>query len=114
MRTRKLPVILLLLFILCTGAEATSRALMVVPELLFNGRTAECSVMMREAGKEIEATLELWEGDTLLDSWTDSGISFLSIEGHHRATSGETYTVKVYGTVNGESFTATPLSKTCP
>ena len=113
MRNRVLPALLSLVLVVCLGTSAAeARALKVVPQLSFTGTTAECSVNIREFGKKIEATMELWEGRTLLDSWSGSGSSVLMLEGSHRAVSGRTYTVEVYGTIDGEAFEAASLSKT--
>ena len=40
-------------------------------------------------------------------------ISTLTINGTCRVAKGVTYTLKVYGTADGQSFSSTPLSKTC-
>ena len=70
MRNRVLPALLSLVLVVCLGTGAAeARALKAVPQLSFTGTTAECSVNIREFGKRIEATMELWEGRTLLDSW---------------------------------------------
>ena len=115
MRTRIFSVLLSLTLVLYMGSTAAyARSTRVVPELYFNGKTAECYVYIREIGQEIEATLELWEGRTLLDSWSGSGSSVLTLEGSHRAASGHTYTVEVYGTVGGESFEGIPVTATYP
>jgi len=38
------------------------RAISVTPNSDFSGTTANCSVRINEIGKQIEATLELWQG----------------------------------------------------
>ena len=40
-------------------------------------------------------------------------ISALTITGSCTVTKGVTYTLKVYGTADAQSFSSTPLSKTC-
>ena len=115
MRTRILSILLSFVIVLCMGiGVAEARSAIVRPQLLFDGSTAECYVYIRSPGDEIEATMELWEGRTLLDSWSGSGSSVLTLEGSHRATSGHTYTVEIYGTVDGEPLDVTPVSETCP
>lgn len=115
MRNRVLPAVLSLVLVVCLGTSAAeARATTVFPQLSFRGNMVECSVMIREPGQQITATLELWEGQTLLDSWSGSGSSVLMLEGSHRAVSGRTYTVEVYGTIDGASFEAPSTSKTCP
>ena len=113
MRNRVLPALLSMALVVCLGTSAAeARASTILPQLSFRGNTVECSVMIREPGQQITATLELWEGCTLLDSWSGSGSSVLNLEGSHRAVSGRTYTVEVYGTIDGEAFEAASLSKT--
>ena len=115
MRTRIFSGLLSFVLVLYFGSTvAYARSARVVPELYFNGTTAECSVYIREFGQKIEATMELWEGSTLVNSWSDSGSSVLTLEGSYRATSGHTYTVEVYGTIGGEPFNGVSSSKTCP
>ncbi|MCD8192370.1 MAG: hypothetical protein LUD55_06235 [Oscillospiraceae bacterium] len=97
----------------CFAANAEARTSIGAPVLSFSGNTAQCSVRIIENGK-ISATLELWQGNTLIDSWEGSGTSYLSISGSHTVTSGKTYTAKVSGTANGVEFTGTSESKVCP
>lgn len=115
MRTRVLNSLVSLAMVLCMGINvAEARAAMIRPQLLFDGATAECYVYVRSPGDRIDATMELWEGNTLLDSWYGSGSSILTIKGSHRVTSGRTYTVEVHGTVGGEFFEGVPVMATCP
>ena len=62
----------------------------------------------------IDATMELWYGSTLVDSWSDSDSTCLTLAGTHSVVSGRTYTLTVSGTAGGIAFTGTPVSKTCP
>lgn len=98
---------------LCFSASAQTRGVNVILNLSFSENTAQCSVNISDIGK-ISATLELWQGNTLIDSWEGTGTSYLSISGSHTVTSGKTYTLKVSGTVDGVAFTKTPVSKVCP
>ncbi len=93
--------------------SAAIRTTMVTPTLTFTGTTAYCRVSITEIGKDIEATLELWQGDTLIDSWSGSATSYLVIAGNHSVISGLTYTLEVTGTIDGVAFTGTPVIKTC-
>ena len=86
---------------------------MVSRSLTFSGSTATCKATATEYGKQIEVTVELWHGGTLLDSWTNSGTNRATAGGSYSGVqSGETYTLKGYGTSNGVPFTVTPISKT--
>lgn len=84
------------------------------PSLTFSGSTATCSLVIRESGKSINVTLELWQGSAKIANWTKSGNSYVLISGSHSVTSGKTYTVKAYGTIGGTAFTATVVTKNCP
>jgi hypothetical protein len=65
-------------------------------------------------GKDISATMELWQGTTLIAVWFGSGSNSVSISGSASIITGRTYTLKVYGTANGISFEAVPVSRSCP
>lgn len=116
MKKRILPILLPLVLLLCMGNSSAviARAPAISPRIAFDANTVNCSASITAVGKSIDATLELWEGNTLLDSWSGSGSSALVLEGSHSAVSGHTYTVKVHGTIGGSDFTATPFSRTCP
>lgn len=88
-------------------------AMSCVPTLSFKGTTANCKVVISSAGKQIDARLELWHGNTRLASWSDSAVSWLTISGTYPVVSGKTYTLKVFGTVGGSAITVTPVSGTC-
>ncbi len=82
--------------------------------LEFNGTTAVCNVRISKPGNTIKATMQLWQGNTLVDSWNGSGTSTLRLSGTHSVTKGKTYTVRVTCTVNGSSYAVNPTTKTCP
>jgi len=43
--------------------------------------------------------------------WSDSGTSRVDLDGSLNVATGMTYTLKVYGTINGVHFDATPVIK---
>ena len=102
------------MFMMCVSAYAVEpRITTVKPTLSFSGTTANCKVIISSPGDDIEATMELWNGNTLVDSWSDEGTTALTITGSCRVTKGVTYTLKVNGTVDGRTFNSSPLSGTC-
>lgn len=113
MKKRIIAMAAVLVFLLATTANAAVLVTKVTPSLTFSGTTANCSVTVRDSGKEIEATVELWYGNTLIDSWSDSGTSRLTVSGSHTVTKGRTYTMKVAVTVDGSNVNVSPISKTC-
>ena len=63
----------LLLLAASVQADAAAKSIMISRSLTFSGSTATCKATATEYGKQIEVTVELWHGNTLLDSWTGSG-----------------------------------------
>lgn len=86
----------------------------VTPSALItiNGATATCRVSITKPGQSIHATLQLWQGNTMIDSWIGSGTSYLLVTGSHGVTRGKTYTAKVVCTVDGQSFYVNPATAT--
>lgn len=82
--------------------------------LSFDGTTAKCyAYITDDKGKEMDVTLELWQGNELIDSWSASGTGTVTIKGSCRVVKGKTYTLIVTGTANGASFSSPSISKTC-
>ena len=85
----------------------------VQPTLSFSGTTANCSVTIRAKGKAIDATLELWQGSTMVASWHKTGTSSVTISETYNCTSGVTYTLTVTGTIGGQTIIAIPVTGNC-
>ena len=105
--------VVVMLFSASTQAYAATQAVTVTPTLTFSGTTATCKVNIYKYGKSINATLELWRGNTLIASWSDTATSHLLISETKTVVKGQTYTLKVSGTIGGVSFTGTSVTKTC-
>lgn len=105
---------MLLIVSLSLNAAATIRATSIIPSLSFSGTTANCKVVVSASGKYIRATLQLWHGSTFVKSWSGSGTSRLVITGTCSVVSGQSYTLRVSGTIDGVAFTGTSITKTCP
>ena len=78
---------------------------------VING-VATCEARLLFAGKSIDATLELKQGSTVIDSWNDTGYGYLLLSGTANVTPGVTYTLTVYGTVNNSSITPASITFT--
>ena len=116
MKKRLVTVIMVLVMVIAQGMIASAaevRTSQIVPTLSFSGTTANCKVSITQAGKKLEATLELWNGSTLVDSWTASASTRLVINETCTVVRGQTYTLKVSGTIGGEAFEGTPVSAKC-
>ena len=109
--------VLLLLFVFAMAmtmtANAVAQAVQARCTLTFSGATATCRSTITGVGT-IDATMELWYGGTLIDSWSDTGSNRLTLTGSHSVVSGQTYTLTVNGTVDGIAFNEASISKTCP
>lgn len=109
-----LPLILIMTFTLTVNVFATEqRALRLTPSLSIDGTVATCKVTVSEQGKDIEVTMELWSGSTLINSWDKTGNSVVLLSESCKVTKGKTYTLKTYGTVDGVSFTGRTVTGTC-
>ncbi len=104
----------LLSSIVISAAAAETRVSNYVPVLSFDGTTANCYCSVTALGKSITASLELWRDNICVAQWSGSATSRLIISEEHSVTSGKTYTLKVSGTIDGEPFTGTPITATCP
>ena len=114
---KSLVAMTLVVFVLTTSAvnakAVEPRAVSVIPVLSFDGTAAQCKVTITRAGEQIAATLELWQGDTFVDSWTRIGTSSLVINEFCEVEHGKTYTLKVSGLAGSERFTGTSVTGTC-
>lgn len=108
-----IPVILALAMVLSVSVFALEQRAAVRPSLSFSGTTATCGVTISQANADIDVTLELWCGNTFMDSWSDSGRGYVKIKETCKVTRGNTYTLIASGTINGEPFESTPVEKTC-
>lgn len=108
-RIRAIVLVTVLLLVLNVGADAAMTAATVTCDLSFSGSNANCSATVKDSGKSITATMELWCGSFPLALWSDTDTSRVDLEGSLTVASGMTYTLIVYGTINGVSFAAEPI-----
>ena len=92
--------------------EAPTRDTVPEPTMVVSNGVATCKVRLLFPGKDIDATLELTQGGTPVASWSDEGYGYLMLSGTTNVTSGVTYTLTVYGTVDGVSFTPASITVT--
>ena len=106
-----------LLMLLTLSAQALEpRAVKVEPVLDFNGTTATCSVSFKadSATDKVAATLTLYQGNTYVDSWSDSGTWRVSISESCKVESGKTYRLVLTYSINGAAQPAKAVTGTCP
>lgn len=114
MHKRMISAILVAALMLIVSVNAAFSVKSVTPllSLDISGSTAKCSALVRENGKQINVTMELWCGDTLCATWTGSGTNYATASGsYHSVQQGKTYTLNAYGTADGRAFTVAPISK---
>ena len=91
-----------------------TRAARNVPKLDFDGTEAVCKFGYTKMGASISATMELWCGNAPEVIWTGRDKNTLDMSKTHTVRRGQTYTLKVFCTVNGETTKLPPVTKTCP
>lgn len=84
------------------------------PNLYFAGTTATCEFSYTKVGASISVTMELWCGSAPVVIWTGRDTNRLDMSKTHTVRSGQTYTLKVLCTINGETTKLPPVTKTCP
>lgn len=116
MKKRWLSILITLVLALClyTNANADMKSTNIVLSLTFSGTKANCEASITDYGKTINATLQLWQGNTLVKSWYGVGTSNVVIRGTRYVTSGQSYTLKVTGYVNGVPIPVKSVTKACP
>lgn len=94
--------------------DVESRIPKVLSSLDFTGTTAQCKAIIRNESYDIVAHMELWTGSKLVRSWSASGTGYVAMDKTCTVTRGTTYTLKIYGTFDGKSFSLPSVSKQCP
>lgn len=110
-RLISLASVVALIFVLCASVNAVDvRRSAPRLTLTFSGTTASCKAIITSSG-QIDATMALKQGDTVIDSWSDSGRLTVCLEGECTVTKGVTYTLEVSGTANGVPFSLTKTGR---
>lgn len=116
MRRRALIFGLLFVMVLSISVRAaTTRSFMPEPDLLFNGTTAICSILVRasNASDKIEVEMKLWEGNKCIKTWSDNDTGKLSFEESITVRKGNFYTLTADVSINGIKFSTKSASGTC-
>ncbi|MCR4805805.1 MAG: hypothetical protein K5981_09220 [Clostridia bacterium] len=110
---KRLCIALIVVLVFASFASASDRG-RVSLKLSFTGTTAKCKIEVTEAGAAIDVTMYLYEGSSLVCSWSKSGTDYVSLNKSRTCVSGQTYTLEADVTVNGVPISVTPVTKTCP
>ena len=92
----------------------STRAVYAYPTLTFNGTQATCkaTIIGQSTTDSIAATMYLYRGSTLIDSWSASGTGVLRMEGFATVSRNKTYTLTVNYSVNGITQDPVTISRT--
>ncbi len=107
-------VIVTVIFTSIVSAHALVAGTQRDSKLSFNGTTVQCYAYVIDPGKTITVTAKLWRGTMLIGTWSDTGNSFVDVNGIKLAQSGQTYTLRVSYTINGVTHDLPDITKTCP
>lgn len=83
--------------------------------LTFDGTTAICEAICtgNSSTDQVKATIELYQGNTYLDSWSNEGTYFVAVSGQRGVTRGKSYTLKLNYTINGVAQPEQSVTKVC-
>lgn len=112
-KIRRLGILLIIgAFLMIPVHAVSARVPVVSPSVTFNGTEATCFVRITadRPADEISATMELWQGNTLIDSWSGTGTWSLKMEKTATVAKGKTYDLVINYSVNGVE--KTPVSTT--
>ena len=106
----------LMLALMASAFAAEFRIERNAPVLTFDGNTATCSVSCRASNTtdKIEATLTLYQGNTYVNSWSESGTWRVFISETCKVKNGKDYQLVLEYSINGESRQPISTSATCP
>ena len=112
-----LAIVLILLMLFSTTAFASSSVMQIcrdagIPRLSGLGGVASCKATVSSPGNSIDATLELYQGTSLVNSWHKTGNGYVSFSETANYTSGLSYTLVISGTIDGVEFTPQSITKT--
>lgn len=107
MKRRLLCLVLTALLLVAVPAYAASaayeRSVAAKANLEFDDKSATCSVFIKanSSTDRISATMELRQGNTLIDSWSASGKGAIAITETAKVSKNKTYKLIVEYSING-------------
>ena len=105
MKKRVISLALLAVMVLSLTAQAATLTLRGTPKLSISGTTATCSVTVRsDSDDELKITLALWCGESIVNSWTETGVGEVTISETCKVVTGNRYDLVMMPVVNGEAL----------
>ena len=107
-----LTLVFVLLLVIPANAEQT-RYCDVYRKLSFSNNAAicKCEISADSSSDWISATMELWRGTTMLNSWSTSGAESISMDETESVTRYQTYRLVINYSVNGITQSPVETSK---
>lgn len=112
MKKRILSLTLLAVMVLSLTAHASTWALSGQPKLSISGTTATCSATYEstDPDDEIKVILTLWCGESIVNSWSKTGMGEVSMRETCKVVKGNTYDLVMMPVVNGEALDTITVS----
>ena len=106
MKKRIISLVLLAVMVLSLTAQAATWNLRGTPRLTISGTTATCSVSCRSGNSddEVKIILTLWCGESIVDSWTETGKGSVVMSETCHVVEGNYYELVMMPIVNGEAL----------
>lgn len=111
MKKRVLSLALLAVMVLSLTAQAATFAFSGRPRLTISGTTATCSATVEsDSDDELKIILTLWCGESIVDSWSATGVGEVTIKETCKVVKGNTYDLVMMPVVNGEALEPVTVS----
>lgn len=108
---RILSLSLAIVLTLSVSAQAAMMVLYGTPKLSISGTTATCSVTVESSSDdELKIILTLWCGESIVDSWSETGVGEVSIKETCKVVEGNYYELVMMPIVNGEALEPVTVS----
>lgn len=111
MRRRIMAIGVVAAILISFSAHFTAQAAAPRLKLTFNGTEATCYVMARGNGP-IEIVMSLWNRNTEIAAWSATGNGVIVLNKTVTVSMGETYTLKLNGSIAGTAFPEVSISRT--
>lgn len=97
------------------SAHAAPRTISIKPSISFDGTTAKCnvSIVADKMSDSINATIILWDGSKIVDSWSASGRGYLLFSDSAQTAKGKIYKLTVDAVIGGITKPQVSVEGTC-
>lgn len=113
---RIISLVALLMFIFPISVNAAElRMINIRPGIDFSGTTAHCtaSVTGNSMDDDIDIVVKLWQGNSCIDTWEDSGSGYVFLSKYKTVEKNKEYTLTIDATINGKKQPTASFTSTC-